>query len=196
MERGAIKLGISFSGLWGRINGEEFRWEGGSRAGGQKGTSKIPTTIEEYVKLLEAFLLTSGKQGIAAGRSIIAKLHELKCIFQLQTFVAFHGSSLLIVLDAEDCQHHLVSNTDRVGGHLECSISRHVKVKMIDFAHVTIGKNQLDTGYLQGIRTLINVFDIATNLLEKRDAPVYGWQVLDNLRCNSFIIEGEKESIS
>lgn len=198
-ERGAVRLGISFSGLWGRIDGKVFLWEGGSRARGKDGTNKIPTTVEDYVKLLEAFLLTSGRGGIAAGKSIITKLLELKCIFQLQTFVAFHGSSLLIVLDAEDYRQHLdgVGNAGRFGCNCTGSSAlRHVKVKMIDFAHVTMGKNGLDSGYLQGLQTLINAFEGAVDLLEERDAPVYGWEMLASLRCSSPINKGDEGGVS
>lgn len=136
--RGADKLGISFSGLWGNEDGREVKWEGGSR---QKQGGFRPTTFEAYVELFRAFLVSAGAP-TQASRQLLQMLRDLREIWKEQGIVNLYGSSLLIVAGTG-------------------SIGKIVKVKMIDFAHTTLYPKKKDTGYLKGIDSLISAVEEA-----------------------------------
>lgn len=136
--RGADKLGISFSGLWGNKNGTEVKWEGGSR---QKQGGFRPITLEAYSELFRAFLVSAGDPTLAS-RQLLQMLRDIREVWKEQRIVDLYGSSLLIV-----------AGTAATG--------KIVKVKMIDFAHTTLYPRKKDSGYLKGLDSLISAVERA-----------------------------------
>merc|ERR1712192_221223 len=85
------------------------------------------------------------------GRSLsVQTIHALLPLFQVQTVFNLYGSSLLFVYDASAC-----SSPDDV-------LERSVSVKMIDFAHVWPAEGKVDNNYLNGVNSLISLFQKIT----------------------------------
>ncbi|KAL8274962.1 hypothetical protein Esti_001162 [Eimeria stiedai] len=144
--RGARDLGISFCGLWGREEGVEVKWEGGSRL---KAGSFRPTTLEVYVELFRAFLV-SGGYSAQVSRQLLQMLRELRQVWQKQNIFDLCGSSLLIV-----------------GGSKPPDNERVVRIKMIDFAHATLHPQVKDMGYLKGLDSLLHAVSQAAASIDQ-----------------------------
>ncbi|KAL8439627.1 hypothetical protein Efla_004535 [Eimeria flavescens] len=139
--RGADTLGISFSGLWGEEEGEEIRWDGGSR---QKADGFLPTTFQVYVELLRAFLVSgSGPPGAPAQvyRQLLLLLQQLEEVWERQQIVNVYGSSLLLMAGEEEEQQPKERR-------------RKVGLRLVDFAHATLLPVEKEAGYSKGLRTI------------------------------------------
>ena len=100
----------------------------------------------------------------------IRQINDIKKFFEKQTLYHFYSSSVIVVYEG-NLQNLL--NNDKTN---QVEVNKLIRVKMVDFAHVIPGKNQVDENYLQGLESLISylgllldpeyVFNDVRNLVE------------------------------
>lgn len=81
------------------------------------------------------------------------KLSSVSEWFSTQSYLSFHGSSLLIVFEGEP--NYLMKNLTVTTESRQ--LQKLVKVKMIDFVHVW-ESSSIDKNYLEGLRSLETYF--------------------------------------
>jgi len=107
-------------------------------------------SVETIHSLLPLFLAQDIRPHAARklAKIFVEKLQKIEALFQVQTVFHLYGSSLLFVYDAAAC----------LDENLESSAS----VKMIDFAHVWPAEGKVDTNYLNGVNSLVSLFQKLT----------------------------------
>jgi len=107
-------------------------------------------TQETISDMLELYLdiTTNPQLATKIARIFVQKLQAIQSLFESQTCFHFFASSLLFVYDAEAVQNNRDSE----------ELENFVNLKMIDFAHVWPAEGELDTNYLTGVKSLIQLF--------------------------------------
>jgi len=111
-------------------------------------------SVETIHSLLPIFLAQDIRPNAAKrlAKVFVEKLHKIQALFQVQTVFHFFGSSLLFVYDASAC----LSAED------EDLLERSASIKMIDFAHVWPAEGRVDENYLNGVNSLVSLFQKIT----------------------------------
>ncbi|XP_064604552.1 inositol hexakisphosphate kinase 1-like [Liolophura sinensis] len=108
---------------------------------------------------------------------ILFKLCELKKVVETLDTFRFYSSSLLIMYDGIDACWGSSSGHQNMGGGAEAPcVGPRVDVRMVDFAHSTFKGFMredeehmgLDTGYLHGLSTLIELFQELQQLSQRQ----------------------------
>jgi len=109
-------------------------------------------SVETIHSLLPLFLAQDIRSNAAKrlANIFVEKLQKIQALFQVQTVFHLYGSSLLFVYDASAC-----SSPDD-------DLERSASVKMIDFAHVWPAEGKVDNNYLNGVNSLISLFQKIT----------------------------------
>jgi len=104
-------------------------------------------------ELLEMYLDVNNEPDVAKelAKVFVEKLKKILAVFQHQTTFHFFASSLLFVYDAEAAKSFKGRNSNSLGDS--------VSLKMIDFAHVWNAEGTLDMNYIQGVDSLIRLFE-------------------------------------
>ena len=107
-------------------------------------------TGENIGELMELYLDISNDPELARkiAQIFVEKLKKVQSLFESQRSFHFYASSLLFVYDAEAVQNNIDS----------MELENFVTLKMIDFAHVWPANGELDSNYLKGVNSLIQLF--------------------------------------
>ena len=104
-------------------------------------------------ELLEIYLDVNNEPEVAKelAKVFIDELRKILTVFQQQTTFHFFASSLLFVYDAEAAKGTKEANAK--------SLRESISLKMIDFAHVWGAEGKTDENYMQGLESLIKLFE-------------------------------------